>query len=359
MNNFSSKISIVILLVLFSIGVKAQEVPTVRAKIDSSNIMLGDQVHLTFELEKLDGTTVVFPQFADTLMQHVEVLEGPILDTLKQDEKTLLRAEYLITSFDSGQYKIPRYPLLLQRAGSTDTLYTPSVMLQVHNMKLQKQDGIVDIKTPYEAPITLAEVTPWILGFLLLVSLVLIILYAIYRYKNKKPFFAGPIEPEEPCEIKAARLLEELKQHIPTVPEEVKPFYVSLTDVVREYMSNRFGVSTLELTTDEIIDVLRSAESTKGYQAEFKMLEPVLRLADMVKFAKYIPEESEHPRQLSVSIQFVENTKPVVEMIESQLDDTEIELSDVFEETNDEEPLDSLSEEQENLEKYGPQNNQE
>ncbi|QZT37540.1 hypothetical protein K5X82_01305 [Halosquirtibacter xylanolyticus] len=357
MKNINTKIWTLVLLLFTSWSVKAQTPNNIRAKIDSTNILLGDQIHLTYDIDQKEGTTFVFPNFTDTIMSKVEILDGPKMDTLQQDDKTILRATYLITSFDSGQYKIPRYPILLQKGNVTDTLLTPSVMLQVHSMKLKKQDGIVDIKKPYEAPITLEEVTPWILGFLLVISIFLIILYAIYRYKNKKPFFSGPIEPEEPYEIKAVRLLEELKQQYPNTKEEVKPFYVSLTDIVREYLSHRFGVSTLELTTDEIVDSLRNVKETKEYRQELRTLEEVLRLADMVKFAKYIPEESEHPRQLNICLAFVDKTKVVNE--EKTDDDDQPHETATVVDTEINKETSTLSDEEENLLKYGPKNNQE
>ncbi|MDC1106023.1 BatD family protein [Prolixibacteraceae bacterium] len=318
MKNINNNIWMLVLLLFISWSVNAKDTVKVSAKVDSTNILLGDQINLTFDVEPKEGDSITFPTFSDTIISKVEILNGPTLDTLKQDDKSIVRASYLITSFDSGQYQIPRFPILLQKAGLTDTLFTPSVAFHVHAMRLRKEDAIFDIKKPYEAPITLEEITPWILGFLLIISIILITLYAIYRYKNKKPFFSGPVEQEEPYEIKATRLLEELMKQYPKTKEEVKPFYVNLTDIVREYLSKRFEVSTLELTTDEIVDSLRNVNSANEYRQEVRIIEEVLRLSDMVKFAKYIPEESEHPRQLKISLHFVETTKPKIVKIEEE-----------------------------------------
>lgn len=363
MKNIVNKISILILLCLVTWNVSAQDLPQIRAKVDTTTILLGDQIHLRYEVEQKEGQSLEFPAFTDTIVSKMEVLGDAVIDTIQKEDKSFLRASYLITSFDSGEYKIPRFPVLLQQAEKKDTLLTPAVSLVVANMKLKSKDGIIDIQEPYKAPITLAEVTPWILGFLVVVSLILIILYGVYRYKNKKPFFSGPLEPEEPYEEKAERLLNALKEQIPEEKQQVKPFYVDLTDIIREYLSHRFLVSTLELTTDEIIDTLRNIEQTAEYKHELKDIEQVLRLADMVKFAKYLPDESDHPKQLNICLSFVEQTKPrreqeeASEEVESEEENVPQDLYKEDLSTDTEAP--QIDEEEENLMKYGPKNNPE
>ena len=54
--------------------------------------------------------------------------------------------------------------------------------------------GLTDIKMPYEAPVTLKEVTPYILGVILIGAIIFLILYSIKRKKKNKPLFSLPVK---------------------------------------------------------------------------------------------------------------------------------------------------------------------
>jgi hypothetical protein len=64
----------------------------------------------------------------------------------------------------------------------------------------------------------------------------------------------------------------------------------------------------LEQTTDEILDGLRRFEVTPNVTGR---IETLLRLSDLVKFAKYKPGTSEHEASLNLAFDVVEATKPV------------------------------------------------
>jgi hypothetical protein len=66
----------------------------------------------------------------------------------------------------------------------------------------------------------------------------------------------------------------------------------------------------MEMTSDEIIEAMRSVELPK--KAAMDMVD-VLRSADLVKFAKAIPENEQNEAAYQAVWDFVEATKPVEE----------------------------------------------
>jgi hypothetical protein len=74
---------------------------------------------------------------------------------------------------------------------------------------------------------------------------------------------------------------------------------------LRIYIEQRFQIPALEQTTDEI---LSSLKSTLCKASEISRLSSVLKLADLVKFAKVIPDIEEEAVQLSAASEFVVET---------------------------------------------------
>ena len=69
-----------------------------------------------------------------------------------------------------------------------------------------------------------------------------------------------------------------------------------------------FGVNAMELTSTEILDLLRGVPEVKSV---YDKLQQILQLADFVKFAKIHPLPNENDLSLVNAYLFVNATKPV------------------------------------------------
>ena len=106
--NFRFKILISSFILLISAGIiQAQQIKA-TARIDSANILLGDQIKYSLEIEHPKDVTVEFPQITDSLQSLIEVLGKSVIDTIEQENKAILKQirSYTITCFDSGSYRI-------------------------------------------------------------------------------------------------------------------------------------------------------------------------------------------------------------------------------------------------------------
>ncbi len=303
------KLILLLSVVLLSGIVHAQRIKA-TASIDSTNILLGDQVKLFLEIDHPKNVKVEFPNVPDTISSLIEVLSRSPIDTFQMDNEEYQKQirSYLITCFDSGTYRIPPYWFKIDVNGLTDSIPTNGVTLNVNSMAIDTTKGPTDIKMPYDAPLTLKEVVPYILGVILIGAIVFFILYSIKRKKKNKPLFSLPQKPKEPAHVIALRELDRIKDEKLWQKGKAKEFYSDVTEVLRIYIEDRFEIPAMEQTTDEILTSFRYKRDLIG-EKTFTNLSQLLSLADLVKFAKYIPLPDDNNLTLVNSYFFVNETK--------------------------------------------------
>jgi hypothetical protein len=295
-------------------GLNAQDVK-VTAGFDSSRIYIGDQVNFSLTLEKPVSFMLSLPVFRDSLQKNIEILRGPLTDTsFLSDGKIRIRQRYLVTSFDSGRYKVPPVYAEMNTDNGIKRFYSDYSLLEVMRVKITPPDTaskIFDIVGPYKAPLTLGEVLPWVLLVLIAGAVVWLIIRIIKKLRNTKEGVVPVINPD-PAHIIAFRQLEQLKEDKLSEKGDLKGYYTRLTEIVRLYLENRFNVYSLELTTAETLAELKKT----GFRDDdsFRKLKAVLTGADLVKFAKSIPDQTENEQQFGSTWEFVEATKAVPEI---------------------------------------------
>lgn len=297
------------LLAAYITSLQAQEVRA-RAVIDTAHVLIGDQFNLRLELDQSKNINVGFPEIGDTLSSTVEVISRSPLDTfhLEKEEQIKIIQNLTITSFDTGKQVIPSFHFDLKQDKVTGTVETRPVEFYVHTMPIDTTRGPVDIKKPYGAPVTLKEVSPYILGVMFLGALIFFLFYYLHRRKNNKPLFGKILKPKEPPHVIALRMLDKIKEQKLWQHNQVKTYYSEISDTLRIYIEDRFGIPAMEFTTDEILNAF---QLSKGLipDKSFNDLKIILSLADLVKFAKYEPLADDHQLTLMNAYFFVNDTK--------------------------------------------------
>lgn len=300
---------LICLLASTMITAHAQEIQA-RAVIDTSHVLIGDQFNLRIELDQSKNIKIGFPQIGDTLSPTIEVISRSPLDTfhLEKDEQIKIIQNLTITSFDTGRQVIPSFHFDVKMDKLTQTIDTRPVEFFVHTMAIDTTKGPVDIKKPYGAPLTLKEVSPYILGIMLLGALLFFLFYYLRRRKNNKPVFRKSPKPKEPPHVIAIRMLDRIKDQKLWQHNQIKTYYSEISDTLRIYIEDRFGIPAMEFTTEEI---LNSFLQNKGLVTDksFNDLKNILSLADLVKFAKYMPLLDDHNLTLMNAYFFVNDTK--------------------------------------------------
>lgn len=308
---------------------QAQQV-TVKASIDSTHMLIGDQMKLILEIEKPKNMDVQFPLIPDTFSsKHIEVVKRLPIDTLELDDKNRekLTQSFLISSFDSGVHQIPSFFFKLKLDKKLDSIATNSLSFQVLTMKIDTTKGPVDIKLPYAAPVTLKEVTPYILGIILIAAILFFFFYYIKWKKKNVPLFSKPEKPAEPAHIIALRELDRIKAQKLWQQEKIKQYYSEVADTIRTYIEDRFDIPAMEQTSTETIGVFKqNKELVAGSSVD--QIQHILSLADLVKFAKYMPLPDDNNLTLINAYSFVDQTKKVeIKTPEKSANETDSEVA--------------------------------
>lgn len=305
---FMKKLILSIYLYISIISAFSQEV-NVTSSFDTSKIFIGDQIKFTITVDQPSDLRLTLPLFKDTLCKNIEILSGPVVDTSSQGGRIKIIGKYLVTSFDSGFYQIPPVFAEMKNQNGMKRFYSDYSQLEVMRVKIAPSDTtakIYDIIKPYRAPLTIGEVLPWVLLVALLGALVWLAIRFIRKLKKSKTGDEAVIDPD-PAHIIAFRELEKLREEQLWQKGEIKYYYTKLTEILRQYLENRFRVFSLELTTAETLAALVKSGFKKD--GSYNQLKTVLTGADLVKFAKYNPESPENESHFQNSWDFVLATK--------------------------------------------------
>lgn len=290
---------------------------TVRAKIDSSSILIGEQTKIHIELSQQKGTAVHLPVFDKAIMPGIEIISAAKPDTTELDNNRIrIDMSYLVTSFDSGLYYIPPFKYTLGK----DTFLSNSIGLKVLTVPVDTvKKQFFPIKTVFDPDLVLMDYFFIVMTILLLLFFISMGIYAYLRKKNNRPLFVRK-EPELPPHVKAMSELEHIKQEKLWQQGREKDYHTRLTDVLRIYLHDRFGLNALEMTSAEIMEVLASVPEA---QTVYYQLKQVMELSDFVKFAKFQPVPEENERSMMNALLFINSTKlEVVETEDSTLNET-------------------------------------
>ena len=302
--------TIFFILLLCIPSAKGQNV-ILNADFDSLAICIGQQTRMTLDLTVDAGHDVVMPPLRkDTLTDGIEVLSSNQSHSLVDNGKReRFVQEYLVTSFDTTLYKVPAFEVLV------DSVKYPSrsPQLFVYGVDINTWDldsispvrGIIDVELTWEDyrdSVYLTVIVAFLVAVLVWMSMLLI--------KNKPVVRIIKVKPKLPSHIRAMKTIEDIKSDTSLrVPGNEKEYYTKLTDVLRQYMYDRFGFNAPDMTTSEIVRELQKVEDREG----LAMLKELLETADLVKFAKMTVSMYENDRSMLNAIEFIDRTKDVEE----------------------------------------------
>ena len=279
------------------------------------SILIADQLEYGFQLDSLaEGTPVALPDFSGASNDTLTLVRGWQIDTTaslrvrqpgsKERAKLYsIRGSIVLAPFEEGLYHLPPIPVLR----GTDTLLFEGLDMEVKTMPVDTATfQIHDIKGQMRYPLTFREVLPWIGGLLLLSALVFLAVRLVQRRRRE----TGAGKPKDPAYIVALRELDKWRGDKFWAPDKQKSYYSGITDALKNYIEDRFGVDAPEMTTAELFDALRQVEDLPAELRE--ELREVFECADFVKFAKHTASDEDNARALPTAVRFVTSTYQTV-----------------------------------------------
>jgi hypothetical protein len=264
--------------------------------VDKKEVYLGDVVNYhiiiehpkNIELSKFEIYNVI----KDTTGAENFVLYSTKINKTKKlfSNKIIQEFVFKLIPVQLGTLKINEINIgyINLQTNENKIIIVPSIELSVKPYPKPKKkvfDGeIIDIKKQI-----------WVKNYLWLILCLLLVLsilgWIVYQYKLKPRMQTQNLNIEQQVDIKevALKKLDDLWQKNYLSLGLIKEFYFELTEIVRWYIEKKFEVNALELTTEELFNVLKK-KVDKKYNLELKSF---LDNADLAKFAKYRPDEKQ------------------------------------------------------------------
>jgi LPXTG-motif cell wall-anchored protein len=294
----------------FNGGIFAQTF-VAKATLDTNSILIGDQINLNIEFTSSQNNVVIWPLFNDTITNEIEIIGKSEIDTIITEQQDLITLKQIlkITSFDSGYYEIPPVKFIYREKNDTATynVFTAPLFLNVLTIPVDTTKAMMPIKGPISAPYTLREAVPWILIGVGVLLIGLFLFYYFRKRKKKEPLFKLKPKPKIPPHVIALNALEKLRINKLWQSGKIKEYHTEITDIIRVYIHDRFGIDAMEMTTNEILESFNKKSEKVDDRLKNK-LKQTLMLADLVKFAKEKPLPLENDKSLNNSIDFVKET---------------------------------------------------
>lgn len=279
----------------------------VVASIDTIEIFIGEQVHVTVRTTAKQGSKVEYPIIKprEMITPGVEMLDQADSATIDIDNgMSVYTRKYRITSFDDSLYYLPPFKVKVD-----DKWYeSKSLALKVLEVPVDTTDyskfyGPKDVQ---DNPFRWSD---WSLVFWMSVIMLVLMLAGYYLYlrlRDNKPIVKSlkivrRLLPHQ----KAMKEIERIKADKMVTAENPKEYYTKLTETLRKYIEERYGFKAMEMTSSQIIERLTESQDEKALDE----LRTLFQTADLVKFAKYSTLINENDMNLVSAIDFINRTK--------------------------------------------------
>ncbi len=284
-----------------------QPAVTVQTRLSPEPSNVGDLLTYEVIVAFPRGITVNLPTQLDFSPLHLVDTQ----DSGPEATGTSLRKTFTLTlqHFETGEASVPAFPLTtVDASGAIETITVPSKAFVVEALLANEadpsrkgEDDPVSIAYPNER----AEIGIYAtLAGILLALIGWVVIRRFLRQPKVKP-----APPPIPPHVVALSALEELEQGQLMREDDLVPFYLQLTEIAKGYLQDRFGVPSLDRTTEEIRrDLVRRAHSIAPLSAD-EVIE-FLQRSDLVKFARFSPEDDEATVALTEVRGMVERSTP-------------------------------------------------
>lgn len=273
---------------------------------------LGDPLTLTLTVTAQPQVTVEMPPFGEALGRFTIVSFTPRAETAADGRVTHVQ-RYVLDAPMSGRQRIPalRVEFTDARPGqgpdggaeSTHEILTDELALDIESVLPagQVESELRGLRGPLDESVARSQQLRYALIPLALLALAagLLLLRSLRRRARQRVRVSA-------YDV-AMRRLGSLQRRGWPKQDEADPWYVELSDIVRRYIEDRYGVRAPELTTEEFLREAR--QQLRMQDSHRELLEAFLSTCDRVKFAGYRPGESESQQALREAQRFIDDTR--------------------------------------------------
>ena len=267
----------------------------VSSELDTTQGYIGDVVNWTVLVDNAENRRIQFPEL---FLQN---------DTVSVRTQKLLYNKGIVTGitfelvfWDTGKFQTPEYQVDILNDSDTVISSIAPEPIELTILSLLTTTGNSDFR-PIKGPVPVRSVFPLRLTVLGILAVILIaFIYWTWNQRiNVKYQHTEYLISESPRE-KAIRRLEELN-----INGFAKDYYAELSHISREYVEYSTFIRALEMTTEEI------DENRNLFPINDKMFADwvkSLSIADLVKYAREIPDSTQMDLDHQKIISFIERS---------------------------------------------------
>ena len=270
----------------------------VSLSLNRDALMTSENASLRLVVESAETDTVEFPNSERGFGDFAVISDEPLREILLDDGRVVRGREYVLQPFLPGEFELPALEIVVN--GSTRIASDPVAITVESVLEDPEEAELRDIAEPVDVPI------PWWWWVAAAVFLVALLAAGAWWLKRRKEARSAP-KVVMPHETALAALDALLAEGLP-VAGKIKPFYLRLSDIVRRYVEERFGLRAPEQTTEEFLAAMAAAPVIRSDHQT--LLRSFLERSDMVKFARFAPDEDEISASVEAARRFVRQTVP-------------------------------------------------
>ena len=286
----------------------SQEV-RVRVEVPVRRATVGDR--LTIRVRVLHPPTIQIDPPVPAAEEDSKLVLETVARTGEEAEQDKDLYVFQGQAFETGTLHIPAFQVAWRRSDDpsrSGTAASEPIPIEIVSVLQSPKDAPADLKPPAEIP---APPFPWAWAAVAAAAVAALIAGLIWWSRRRKPapaVEAAPPVPAVPPHEWAYQELQRLLAGPLLRAGKIKEFHVELAEIVKRYLTLRFGFETLESTSEEVIaDLTRFRIGAEPLAAAREFFAHT----DLVKFARYRPAEDEIRRSVDRAYRLVDLTKLV------------------------------------------------
>ena len=310
------------LVVLFAGSVSTVQGQSINAYVSEDSVRIGERFYLTLVAEHESDQSPIFPSEEEQagVFGDIEVL------SLYDSGTRLVAGSAVGARVDSMVYEVTTFALdtafvssiPVQFAVNGDTTFYASRPFEIPVISVVPADAsdIRDIAPIIDFP---RNLWPWIVGLLVLAAIIAGFIYYLGRRPvlEEEVVIRAPEPVLAPYEDAIQRLRGLEKNADLNEVQQIKPYFVELTDILRTYLGRRLEINAMESTSKELMDdINRLAHMTDLPDESAYLTRRILHVSDLVKFADMRPRPE-------VGAQAIMETRKVLDVVEASFKSVE------------------------------------
>ncbi|MBS1496027.1 MAG: hypothetical protein JSU03_13415 [Bacteroidetes bacterium] len=274
---------------------------SLQTSIDKKSILIGEQIH--YELKfVLPNTNYTIEFNLPDSFPHFDIISKLKSDSTDANGHYLVMQRIVLTSFDSGKWALPSFPIKITNVSKDYTIMADSAIINVGYAPADSTGQLRDIK-PVMDVFVIDNSWMYIIAGIVSAIIIFILLYRYFknRPKKAKPVFSSSLSPYD----EAMQSLKDCTKYNLHESAEIKEYHTALANIFKKYLSRMNRQNLMNRTTGDVLLSLKQANANEVVP----MIAEALRTGDAVKFAKYISSDAEHKKSM-------EDIKAAIDMLE-------------------------------------------